>query len=738
MEKFFFSFFLFIYSVACCAEKFKSEIKLLFNEKCYGAYIAGTFCSIPLKDLTFEHYLPTEKRKDLILNNRGNQVVPLLIFNMGRNVDADTVQSLDNGKITVQLAINKLGIPYIQKVTDNETSIEYFGDLSTGLALQHRLENSFMNKKTVFKPLSGWKISEDSIYIKAQATVGINQCKLTMHIELMKGTALINVYNTISADQPTDIKEFPVLSASFILPDSIQNLQWWKALDYTPQNEIISNSTRLLLNSRIHSSDNYNNVDGNVPYWTISTPNSFIGFSLAWCGGWRAGLNGDRKKLDFDVYLPQNETHLKLNPGEEIKGPELSVFCSPKLEPMLSQKNWKSARSLLAQKLYPTPQIGFPLIYNHWYAVGPDLSERFVNNQVRWFNEYGFDVFMIDDGWYKKMGSWTPSDTKFKANEFNKAIESIRSGGAIAGLWSSPQLTAVNKPLPNYIDSPGFYSPFMKAWLIDYSSIDFNRFMVKHIDTLSNKLGAGWWKFDQDFFAVNSRSGKMRNVIALQNAFASVRKTYPNLIIEACMGGGKMINEFTDRISQIHWIRDGERTGYLHAITNIYEALGAVEFLEPQKVQRWTNRINETDIKTTDLLKFYCRSSMIGTWGISDDLNKISTEQKSVILKEVANYRRLNEIKKDGLIEFSYPTEYTNLVPVVFYNETYTKAAIILYRMFPKNQAATMKLKTKLMSGKGFEFNDVDAQTTTTVNGNVFNLKLLPSQNSAIFFVSIK
>jgi len=39
----------------------------------------------------------------------------------------------------------------------------------------------------------------------------------------------------------------------------------------------------------------------------------------------------------------------------------------------------------------------------------------------------------------------------------------------------------------------------------------------------------------------------------------------------------------------------------------------------------------------------------------------------------VKNYRQLNEIKKDMLIEFKYPTEFVSLVPVIFYNESYTK-----------------------------------------------------------------
>ncbi len=55
---------------------------------------------------------------------------------------------------------------------------------------------------------------------------------------------------------------------------------------------------------------------------------------------------------------------------------------------------------------------------------------------------------------------------------------------------------------------------------------------------------------------------------------------------------------------------------------------------------------------------------------------------------------------------------------VVFYNETYTKAAVIMCRMFSKNQEAKLKVETKFMLGNGFE------------------LTLLPNQTLVIFFIS--
>jgi len=94
-----------------------------------------------------------------------------------------------------------------------------------------------------------------------------------------------------------------------------------------------------------------------------------------------------------------------------------------------------------------------------------------------------------------------------------------------------------------------------------------------------------------------------------------------------------MINGFTDAISQSHWIRDGSANGLKHSRSNITEALGAVDFLAPYKVQRWTNRIDE--IHDPESLRLYCRSAMIGTWGISADLTKVDAGQQRIILREI-------------------------------------------------------------------------------------------------------
>ena len=82
--------FLLFFSVQnAFAEKFISAIKPLDGEQWYGAYTAKAYCNTPLKNLTFQPYLANEKKKDLAIDNRGNQAAPLLLSNKGRYVWSD-------------------------------------------------------------------------------------------------------------------------------------------------------------------------------------------------------------------------------------------------------------------------------------------------------------------------------------------------------------------------------------------------------------------------------------------------------------------------------------------------------------------------------------------------------------------------------------------------------------------------------------------------------------------------
>ena len=156
-----------------------------------------------------------------------------------------------------------------------------------------------------------------------------------------------------------------------------------------------------------------------------------------------------------------------------------------------------------------------------------------------------------------------------------------------------------------------------------------------------------------------------------------------------------MVNDLTTFAADIHWLRDGGDTGYHHARSNIAEVLGAMQFLPGWTCQRWNNRIHENDPANDELTRFYCRSAMPGIWGISEDLSKVDPRQLAVVRQEVEHYRRLNQLKLSGVWDIHYPDADSDIAAITFYDESGSKAALLVYRW----DAAGVIEKTMIFSG---------------------------------------
>jgi len=150
--------------------------------------------------------------------------------------------------------------------------------------------------------------------------------------------------------------------------------------------------------------------------------------------------------------------------------------------------------------------------------------------------------------------------------------------------------------------------------------------------------------------------------------------------MENCQRGGRLINEFTVLMTQNQWIRDGGNTGPEHARSNFREALGALEFMPPWTVNRWTNNPDRNDPEDDEFTRMYCRSAMAGTWGLVADLAKITERQRNIILSEVRHYRRLNALKNDCRYEILYPQARAAAAGIVYYNAAGTQAGVLLLR----------------------------------------------------------
>src|SRR5215471_10726690 len=614
--------------------------------------------------------------------HRARPVAPALFFVALLMFGALPAKAADlaNDTIRLDLETTSEGIPTIASATWKASGKQIFADAGLAGDLASWVPDSLLPAQNQTFDPAVWSISSADKFIVAKASLSLpSSLKVTWVIELAKSGSLFRLHvdyeNTRKKRMP--VQWFPAWSASWTVPANPDQIRWWDALAYTPEQKPANKKANVSLFSHLYSSAARDG--GSLPYWVVDGAWGKLYFGLSWSGGWQAQINSKRSILRFSVSLPPEETELVLDPGESVEGPRLVVTPTVHTDNLSGRRSWMFQRSQLGNQLYGGPAPAFPLAYNHWYAVRTDVDPVFLRNQIQAMGPYGFDAFIVDAGWYDSAGDWLPDPSKFQPGELESILRSAKSAGATPGLWSAPQyVLGQNNQAPAGISDPGSFNPLVDGYLLDLWKGDYKTHLLDHIQTLTQRFSIGWWKYDQPIFDADARS-------------------------------------------------------------NIQVALGALETVFPWAAYRWTNNLDQHQ-DDDEFTRYYCRSAMAGVWGISSDLSKIGDHQRSVVLNEIQNYRRLNAIKKYDEYDIVQPADGANLASVTYYGKKNQEASAIVYRWSRKDaftQAIWFKGLDKSIS---YVITDADTGVQTTMSGQDlskqgYSQSFSSGQLSALLFV---
>jgi hypothetical protein len=639
--------------------------------------------------------------------------------------------TLRNKIIRLELGATSEGVPAITKAAWVASGATLLADAGGGLSawLPDDLAAHARHGR------ARWTVSEDAVFHRATSSLLLTGgLRVTWIVELARSSALMRMRVGMKNESasPRSIEWFPAWAANWHVSGGSRWLRTWDSLSFHQQERPWPDGQRIGLSSRLHSSE----AKGSNPYWVVGGGANRFYFGLEWSGGWEAALAGDEERLEFRAWLPPAETQLKLAADESIEGPAVIMVPVAQTDEALARQSYMAARAELARKLYGISEPSYPLSYNHWYAMRFAINGALLRKQVEAMAPYGFDAFIIDAGWYESVGRWTPDPAKFARGEFEKFMREIKSRGIAAGIWTCPQFVHLQpgETRPE-VDRPGFYEKFIQGHLIDLAGGNWTKRLLDHVSELRTRYSADWWKYDQLLFVPETRAGVMKNVVAFQKALTAVRKANPELIIENCQSGGRMTNELTVLLNQQQWLRDGGNSGLRRARSNIEEALGAVEFVFPWAALRWTNNPDLINPADNELLRYYARSAMAGSWGISADLAKIPDSQRAAVLDEIKHYRRLNALRKGSVLyDVIAPRPAQDLVRITFYDTRASKACVIVYRWDRQGESDAHIPLSHLPAKARYRVDDVDAKGAEFVSGGL-KIHFAPERMSALVFV---
>lgn len=628
--------------------------------------------------------------------------------------------ALANKTLRLELGVNSSGLPAITQGVWSATNQTAFTNVDSSDLSAWLPEALIPSDGLKVKP-DPWKVTQSDGFIVGEACGSLaDGLKITWVVELSKYSSLFRVHVRLAnkGEMSQAVEWFPAWTGTWQTPDGADWIRWWEALTFNKTEQQLTSVDKVKLGSHLQSSDLNSDDNSANPYWVVGGKTTRFFFGVEWCGGWALKAQIADNGFAFLVRLPPGETQLVLGPGESVDGPALLIMPTTVTDDTDSRRAWISQQTILANILYQGPHASFPLTYNHWSSVGFDVDADFLRQQVAAMGPYGFDAFIVDAGWYDRVGSWEPDPSKFVPGEFEEITGSISQSGVKVGIWSCPQfITAKRKNLPPEVDQPPYYEDFIGGYLLDLAGSAFKDRLLSHVTMLRQRYVADWWKYDQTFFTGQSRAGAMKNVLAFQEALLAVREQNPDLVIENCQSGGRMINALTIMTTQATWLRDGSINGLHHARQNVQLSLGALDFMSPWSVYRWTNNLDTMDQENDELTRLYCRSAMAGTWGISADLSKISDHQQSVILSEIQNYRRLSPIKPACLYELRQAIDGADVAGVTFYDARRKRAAVLLYRWDRKGAFDQQVAVDRLRTSSSYQITDADTGIITTTSG---------------------
>lgn len=301
--------------------------------------------------------------------------------------------------------------------------------------------------------------------------------------------------------------------------------------------------------------------DGSFPYFRLLFEDCGLSLAIGWPGQWSAGFT--RAGNTVQIKAGQEKTHLRLNPGETIRSPRITLLAWTG-DASRAVNLW---RRWYLSHILPRPdgKPMRPLMALAATDPGEEFTAATEENQVRYMDRFkaagfDFDVWWIDAGWYPcydekherrwpLTGTWEPDPERFP-NGMRPIADNAARYGARLLMWFEPERVTKG----SWLDSQH------PEWLLRAEGEDTNRllnlgnpacrtWLTDHVNHLIQQNGIGVYRQDFNFEPLKfwrenereDRQGINENfhVQGYLQYWDDLLQRNPGLWIDSCSSGGR-------------------------------------------------------------------------------------------------------------------------------------------------------------------------------------------------------
>jgi alpha-galactosidase len=351
--------------------------------------------------------------------------------------------------------------------------------------------------------------------------------------------------------------------------------------------------------------------------------------------------------------IPSGKTNVIIQPGE--------TWCSPGAFWGLFEGDWDEAANLThtfveAYLTPPWPDERFPFVeLNTWgyaFDLTPDQAWRILQTA----SEIGAEVFDADYGWMERVGDWQAIERNFPP--LLALSNRAHDLGLLFGLWMSfanahPD-SRVAREHSDWLAWPDSWGSFgtRALCLANHETYDW---VYEQVRSVIREYRVDHFKFDFEVISPCTNPAHSHppdpagyhSSQAFRSILRRLREEYPQIIIESCAGGGRLMTYEMVTLADTSITSDG---GVLRDALARRSAIYGASY--PFPLRYCDNYMEESP---SDLA---CHSSMIGgPWIVMDRAVEWSEDQKACVKRNVALYKRIRRLFRTGRVYHLRPPD---------------------------------------------------------------------------------
>lgn len=441
-----------------------------------------------------------------------------------------------------------------------------------------------------------------------------------------------------------------------------------------------------------------------------------LGGTLAWTGNYLLKMDITNTKLNIIAGINEENSHYKLEPKETFKTPEFAMTYSTSGKGGVSRAFHRWARMYKLSH----GNVERDILLNSWEGVYFKVNQEGMDQMMKSFSALGGELFVMDDGWFgnkysrdrgdSSLGDWTVNKKKLPLG-IEGLIASAKKHKIKFGLWIEPEMSNTKSELfekhPEWIlqckNRPLSTGRGGTQIVLDLTNPEVQDFVFSVIDNLMTHYPEiAYMKWDAnscmlDYGSLYLPKEKQSHLYieyhrGLNNVLERIRAKYPQLILQACAGGGGRINYGILPYFDEFWTSDDtdalQRVYLQWGVSCFYPAIAMAAHVSADKNHQ-TGRYLP--------LKFRFDVAMSGRLGMEMQPEDMTEADKEFTQRAIQAYKGIRPIVQFGdLYRLISPYENKGVASLMYVAPEKDRAVFYAYKM---NHFINMTIPNVKMNG---------------------------------------